>query len=206
MPSVAKKKFLSLRSAVVISFIVHAIVLFFPSFEKTESKQIILQSKKSNITFINYSEKYKLWDIVQPVREKDPLKGDFPVIFKKKKKPENKPVDLPSPESLSKEEIVAKESYERDILKKIHKMKYYPQYARRMGMESDVTIRFTIDRSGRIINHPVILKKAEHDVLNRAGVLTITQSGPFPPFPEDVAQSKDTMTFVVTIDYNLRVK
>ena len=118
----------------------------------------------------------------------------------------NKPVDLPSPESLSKEEIVAKERYERDILKKIHRMKYYPQYARRMGMEGDVTIRFTIDRSGRIINHPVILKKGEHDVLNRAGVLTITQAGPFPPFPEDVAQLRDMMTFVVTIDYNLRVK
>lgn len=200
-----KKKLFSLRSALVISFVVHAIILFFPSFEKTESRQIILESKKSNITFINYSEKLELWDLVEPVREKDPLKGNFPVIFKKKEKPENKPEKLPLSESLSREEIAAKESYERDILKKIHRMKYYPQYARRMGMEGDVTIRFTIDKSGRIINHPVIIKKDEHDVLNRAGVLTITQAGPFPPFPEDGAYLKDTMTFVVTINYNLRI-
>lgn len=200
-----KKKLFSLRSALVISFVVHAIILFFPSFEKTESRQIILESKKSNITFINYAEKFELWDLVEPLREKDPLKGNFPVIFKKKEKPENKPEKLPLSESLSREEIAAKESYERDILKKIHRMKYYPQYARRMGMEGDVTIRFTIDKSGRIINHPVIIKKDEHDVLNRAGVLTITQAGPFPPFPEDGAYSKDTMTFVVTINYNLRI-
>ena len=200
-----KKKFFSLRSALVISLIVHAIILFFPSFEKTESRQIILESKKSNITFINYSEKFELWDLVEPVREKEPFKGNFPVIFKKKEKPENKPEKLPLSESLSREEIAAKESYERDVLKKIHRMKYYPQYARRMGMEGDVTIRFTIDKSGRIINHPVIIKKDEHDVLNRAAVLTITQAEPFPPFPEDGAYSKDTMTFVVTINYNLRI-
>ncbi len=200
-----KKKFFSLRNALVISFIVHAIILFFPSFKKTESRQIILESKKSNVTLINYSEKFELWDVVEPVRERDPFKGDFPVIFKKKEKPVNKPEDLPQPESFSKEELIARESYERDILKKIHRMKYYPQYARRMGMEGDVTIRFTIDKSGRIINHPVILKKGEHDVLNRAGVLTITQAGPFPPFPEDGTYLRDSMTFVVTIDYNLKV-
>jgi outer membrane biosynthesis protein TonB len=41
-------------------------------------------------------------------------------------------------------------------------------------------------------------------VLNRAGVLTVTQAAPFPPFPEGAAL-RDVMTFVVTIDYNLRV-
>lgn len=200
-----EKKSLSLQGALVISFIVHAIVLFFPSAEKNLSTQIILESKKSHITFINYSEKLNHWDIVKPLSEKDPLKGDFPMLFKKKKKPENKPSDLPAPESFSREEAEAKESYERDILKKIHRMKYYPQYARRMGMEGEVTIRFTLDRSGRILNYPLILKKAGHDVLNRSGVLTITQAAPFPSFPEDTAELMDTMTFVVTIDYNLRV-
>jgi TonB family protein len=73
-----------------------------------------------------------------------------------------------------------------------------------MGMEGNVTIRFTLDRSGKIVDHPVIVKGNSHDVLNRAGVLTVTQAAPFPPFPEGAAL-RDVMTFVVTIDYNLRV-
>jgi TonB family protein len=200
-----KKKGLTLRGAVIISFAVHAIILFSPSSDKTLSRQIILESKKSDITFINFSEKMDRWDIVKPLRDKDRRKGNFPLLFKKKKKSEKQTIDKPASESLSREETAVKESYEKDILKKIHRMKYYPLYAKRMGMEGHVTIRFTLDRSGKIIDYPMIIKGSSHDVLNRAGVLTVTQAAPFPPFPREAAALRDVMTFIVTIDYTLRV-
>ena len=205
MSSFSGKRFFSLRASLVISLLVHIIVLFSPSFDSTESKQIILESKKSDITFINFSEKMIRWDMVEPVRERPPIDGEFPMLFKKKKKVEIAADYEPVMESLSAESVKERESYESEVLKKIHRMKYYPQYARRMGMEGNVTLRFTLDSMGRLINHPVIERGSSHDVLNRAGVSTITRAAPFVPFPENIAQMRDSMTFVVTIDYTLRI-
>ncbi len=205
MLSSFRKRFFTLRSSLVISMALHLIILFSPSFDNTQSKQIILESKKADITFINYSEKTARWDMVEPVRERAPFDGDFPLLFKKKKRVEREPHFEPMMESLSSEAVKVRESYESEVLKRIHRMKYYPQYARRMGMEGDVTIRFTLDSMGRLINHPVIERGSSHDVLNRAGVSTIARAVPFAQFPEDLAQAKENMTFVVTIDYSLRI-
>jgi len=189
----------------VISLLVHIIVLFSPSFENTQSKQIILESKNADITFINYSERMAHWDMVEPVRGRPSTDGDFPMLVKKKKKVERIPESESAMVSLSSEAVKERESYESEVLKRIHRMKYYPQYARRMGMEGDVTIRFTLDSMGRLVNHPVIERGSGHDVLNRAGISTITRAVPFAAFPENIAQMKESMTFVVTIDYSLRI-
>ena len=204
MSKTGRKRFLSLPLSIVISAALHIIILFSSSVDSTESQQIILESKKSDITFINYSEKMARWDMVEPVRERPPIDGDFPMLFNKKKKAVKIYKSEPVTESLSAEAVKERESYESEVLKRIHRMKYYPQFARRMGMEGDVTIRFTLDRNGKIVDYPLIVKGNSHDVLNRAGLLTVTQAAPFPPFP-DGAALKDVMTFVVTIDYNLRV-
>lgn len=204
MSKTGRKRFISLPLSIVISAVLHIIILFSSSVDSTESRQILLESRKADITFINYSEKMDRWDMVEPVRERPRIDGDFPMLYNKKKKIVNTSKSEPVAESLSAEAVKRRESYEREVLKRIHRMKYYPQFARRMGMEGDVTIRFTLDRSGKIVDHPFIVKGNSHDVLNRAGVLTVTQAAPFPPFPEGAAL-RDVMTFVVTIDYNLRV-
>ncbi len=205
MSKTGRKRFFSLPLSLVISISLHIVILFSPFVDSTESKQIILESKKADITFINFSEKMVRWDMVEPVRERPSTDGDFPMLFKKKKKVEIVADSEPVMESLSAESVKERESYESEVLKKIHRMKYYPQYARRMGMEGDVTIRFTLDSMGRLVNHPVIEKGSSHDVLNRAGISTITRAVPFAAFPENIAQMKESMTFVVTIDYSLRI-
>lgn len=204
-PVSGNKKGLTLPGALVLSLLIHAFVLFSSSPDNTLTRQIILESKKSDITFINYSEKMKPWDVVKPLRETDPAEGDFPLLFKKKKEQEKMITQKPAVESLSREAEAVKESYERNVLEKIHRMKYYPQYARRMGMEGNVTISFTLDSRGKVVDHPVIMNGSSHDVLDRAGVSTITGAAPFPPFPDDIAIVKKVMTFIVTIDYSLRV-
>ena len=144
MPSSFRKRFFSLPASLVISLLVHVIVLFSPSFDSTESKQIILESTKADITFINYSAKTAIWDMVEPVRKRPPADGDFPMLFKKKKNVERIPDPEPVMESLSAEAVKERESYESEVLERIHRMKYYPQYARRMGMEGNVTDRKSV--------------------------------------------------------------
>ena len=169
MSETGRKRFFSLPLSIAISAALHIVILFSPSVDSTESRQIILESKKADITFINYSENMARWDMVEPVRERPQIDGDFPMLFKKKKKVRRTPEPDPDMESLSSETVKELESYECEVLKRIHRMKYYPQYARRMGMEGDVTIRFTLDSMGRLVNHPVLERGSSHDVLNRAG-------------------------------------
>ena len=77
--------------------------------------------------------------------------------------------------------------YTRGIQQKIAARKKYPKKARRNGMEGQVTVRFTILKSGDVKNLMVI-SKAPYSILNKAALEAIKRAAPFPDFPEEIPQ------------------
>jgi protein TonB len=79
----------------------------------------------------------------------------------------------------------------------VHKV--YPELARRRGMEGSVGLRFTVDRSGRVLN--VSLVSSAGSPLLDASAEKMVGDATLPPFPAGMPQQTATMT--VTIRYAL---
>jgi periplasmic protein TonB len=78
--------------------------------------------------------------------------------------------------------------------------KTYPELARQRGEEGNVSVRFTVDRYGRVVEAEIVkpsgsalLDEAAQDLLRRAV---------FPAFPADMTQAQITITTMVR--YSLR--
>ena len=76
----------------------------------------------------------------------------------------------------------------------------YPEEARRRGEEGRVTLRFTVDRSGRVVDASVAASSGSA-ALDAAGLALIRQAA-FPPFPPAMSQARVTITSPVR--YTLR--
>jgi TonB family protein len=171
------------------------------------SKQIALDSEKSKTTIINYSSIRMKWEDVVPIKKIKSNAGEIPYLFKKKRKKisKKKPDENNRSVSLSSEALTAKENYETKIVKRIQRMKYYPLFARRRGNEGTVVLKFTLGKEGSLKGNVSLEKECAHGILNKAGVTTIKRAGPFPSFPEELAQVREEMTFIVNLEYSLRV-
>lgn len=92
-----------------------------------------------------------------------------------------------SPVALRSEALVKfRESYRRDILKRISQVKFYPWLARQKGQEGQVTVEFTLRDDGSLHGPVVIKKSCNYDSLNLAALKTIERANPFPPFPDNL--------------------
>jgi len=78
--------------------------------------------------------------------------------------------------------------------------KIYPEEARRRGEEGHVAVRFTIDRSGRVVDAAIVA--ASGSSLLDDAALALLRQAVLPPFPEDMTQARLTIT--TTIRYSLR--
>jgi periplasmic protein TonB len=78
--------------------------------------------------------------------------------------------------------------------------KTYPEEARRRGEEGRVDVRFTIDRSGRVVDAAIVATSGS-TLLDDAALATIKQAA-LPPFPPDMIQARVTIT--TTMRYSLR--
>ncbi|MBN2041871.1 MAG: TonB family protein [Spirochaetes bacterium] len=194
------------KTMLIISFIVHMAFLVKLPHSKSMSDQIILDSKKADVTLINFTQIQLKWEEVEPVVKIKSDAGEIPSLFKKKKR-KIKPKEKPKPVnvSLSAESVIARETYETRILKRIHRMKYYPRFAKRMGKEGIVGLKFTLQKNGALKGCVELVKKCGHEILNEAGITTIKSASPFPGFPEEVSKERDEMTFIVNVEYNLRI-
>jgi protein TonB len=77
--------------------------------------------------------------------------------------------------------------------------KVYPELARRRGVEGSVGLRFTADRSGRVLN--VSLVSSAGSPLLDAAAERMVSDATLPPFPAGMPQQTATLT--VTIRYAL---
>ena len=78
--------------------------------------------------------------------------------------------------------------------------KTYPEEARRRGEEGRVAIRFTVDRSGRVVEAAIVT--ASGSALLDEAALGLLRQAVFPAFPPDMTQVRVTIT--TTVRYSLR--
>jgi protein TonB len=78
--------------------------------------------------------------------------------------------------------------------------KSYPEEARRRGEEGHVAVRFTVDKSGRVVD-AAIVSPSGSTLLDEAA-LGLLRQAMLPPFPPDMTQARITIT--TTMRYSLR--
>jgi periplasmic protein TonB len=78
--------------------------------------------------------------------------------------------------------------------------KTYPEEARRRGQEGHVAIRFTVERSGRVVD--AAIAAASGFTLLDDAALALLRQAVFPAFPPDMTQA--TVTITTTVRYSLR--
>jgi protein TonB len=77
----------------------------------------------------------------------------------------------------------------------------YPDVARTQGIDGVATLRFTMDRFGRIINSTVT-RSAGHPALDQAAMAAASPGSPLPPAPAGLPQQQFTIS--VPLRFNLR--
>jgi protein TonB len=78
--------------------------------------------------------------------------------------------------------------------------KVYPEEAQRRGDEGNVSVRFTVDRSGRVVDAAIVT--ASSSALLNEAALKLVRQAVFPAFPADMTQPRITITN--TFRYSLR--
>jgi protein TonB len=77
----------------------------------------------------------------------------------------------------------------------------YPREARMFRLEDTVTLKFAINRQGKILYYTLV-KKSEWHLLNMAVRQMMDRAGRVPPIPPEIA--KNEMTFTVPVQFTLR--
>jgi len=78
--------------------------------------------------------------------------------------------------------------------------KTYPEDARRRGEEGRVAVRFTVDRSGRVVDATIVAASGSATLDDAA--LGLLRQAVLPAFPADMTQTRITIT--TTMRYSLR--
>jgi protein TonB len=102
------------------------------------------------------------------------------------------PAPQPSPETASKYAIALSAWLERH--------KRYPEAARDRGEEGSAVLRFSLDRSGRVIDY-AITSSAGYTDLDQS-IAEMIRNANFPPFPAEIPEQR--REFWVTIRFSLR--
>ncbi|WP_137678926.1 energy transducer TonB [Aurantiacibacter suaedae] len=78
--------------------------------------------------------------------------------------------------------------------------KRYPQEARRAGQEGTPSVRFTVDRRGRVSNVSIV-RSSGHQLLDETTVQLVQRTAPFPAMPRSM--QRDSITITLPIEYAL---
>jgi|GEM_PF-1524187 len=79
------------------------------------------------------------------------------------------------------------QGYSRGIQRKISSRKKYPKRAKRTGKEGQLTVRFTVLKSGEI-EDLILVTKTPYEELNKAGLNAVKRAAPFPSLPEEIGE------------------
>ena len=86
------------------------------------------------------------------------------------------------------------------IFADLARKKRYPREARQAGQEGTPTVRFTVDRRGRVSNVS-ITRSSGHDLLDDATIELIRRASPLPAMPRGMG--RDNVTMSLPIEYEL---
>ena len=81
----------------------------------------------------------------------------------------------------------ALQGYSRYIQNKIASSKKYPKKAKRDGREGEVTVQFTVLKSGSIRNL-FLVSRTPYDDINKAALNAVRRAAPFPRLPEEIGR------------------
>jgi protein TonB len=91
-------------------------------------------------------------------------------------------------------------NYEDQVLLWIKRHGAYPYDAAMYRLEDTVTLKFAINRQGKILYYKLI-KRSKWDLLNRAVKRMMDRSSPVPPIPPEIG--KKEITFTVPVRFEL---
>lgn len=87
------------------------------------------------------------------------------------------------------------------VLAYLDRFKEYPYQARMSRQEGIAHLRFTIDRSGRILSYQ-LERSTRFPLLDQQALRMLEKANPLPPMPEDMQRSR--MEVVLPVAFNLR--
>jgi len=91
-------------------------------------------------------------------------------------------------------------SYMQGLKRRIEDIWKYPETARRDGVEGDLVMKFSISKSGRVVDIELI-KSSGYPMLDEAAKKALADASPFNPLPEN--WKKDSFTITGTFIYRL---
>ena len=94
-------------------------------------------------------------------------------------------------------------NYEDRVLLWIKRHGAYPYEAAMYRLEDTVTLRFAINRQGKILYYKLV-KRSKWYLLNRAIKRMMDRSSPVPPIPMEIARNE--MTFTVPVRFHMLVR
>jgi periplasmic protein TonB len=93
----------------------------------------------------------------------------------------------------------ARNRYLASLVASLRNRLRYPDVARNQGVTGVATVRFTMDRSGRIVS-AALVRSAGHPALDQAALAAASPGSSLPPIPDFIPQS----SFTVPLRFNLR--
>ncbi len=94
-------------------------------------------------------------------------------------------------------------NYEDQVLLWLKRNGSYPYEAAMYRLEDVVTLKFAINRQGRILYFELI-KKSQYHLLNKAVERMMVRASPVPPIPQEIA--KEEMVFTIPVRFHLELK
>jgi protein TonB len=92
-------------------------------------------------------------------------------------------------------------SWEKALVKHLNRFKRYPEIARARGNQGEVTVQFTIDRTGRVVASRVVHSSGS-SALDEEALAVLTRANPLPAAPDQVGG----MTFDLTLPIQFRIR
>ncbi|MGU3494003.1 TonB family protein [Xanthobacteraceae bacterium A53D] len=96
---------------------------------------------------------------------------------------------------------VSPASWRSSIMGHLNRFKRYPPESRSRREEGVARVRFSIDRSGRVLSAS-LTGSSGHSALDSEAVEMVRRASPFPPPPANIGGS--TVTFTAPVDFNVR--
>ena len=93
----------------------------------------------------------------------------------------------------------ARNRYLASLVASLRNRLRYPDAARSQGITGAATVRFTMDRSGRIVSASLV-RSAGHPALDQSALAAASPGTSLPPIPDFIPQT----TFTVPLRFNLR--
>jgi protein TonB len=92
-------------------------------------------------------------------------------------------------------------AYKTKVQRKLERYKKYPPSARNSKQEGTVTVRFTINRSGKVVSSQLV-KGSGFPILDDEVMALLRRVDPFPEFPKELSDNQITLT--APIRFSLR--